>query len=79
MSNPTEKKFIPCDIETIITAEITLTERNIGLSSDFPFEKYKDHIKYKIAEVFSDERLKDDDIKVKVFLHEKSEISSETE
>lgn len=84
MKNPnytdaTDKNPIHCDTEIIITAEISLIERGIDLSNDFPFETYKNLVKRKISELFGKERLKDDDIKVKVFLHEKSEKTPETE
>lgn len=78
---PTSKK-VPtdtCDMETVITAEITLFERGMRNYKDYPLDRYAEWIKEKFEELFCDERLKDDDIKVQVFLHEKSEKDTERE
>ena len=72
MSNPNETKFIPCDVETVITAEISIIDKDYALRSDFPFEQYVEFLKDKIKSEFrGDTRLKDDDIKVQFFIHEK--------
>lgn len=78
-ANATEKDTILCDIETIITAEIVVMDRNVALMRDFQYDKYKEILQRKIADAILGNRLKDDSIKVQVFLHEKSEKTSKTE
>lgn len=79
MSNSTSEKTTNCDVETIITAEITLIERDVELHDDFPLEEYKKYIRGAISKFIPGDRLKDDSINVQIFLHEKREKTSKNE
>ncbi len=66
---------IKCDLETVITAQITIIDRDAEISDHMDLVAHADNLKAVIKNYFEnrtdDCKLDDEHIKVKLFVHEK--------
>ncbi len=71
----TDNNPIKCDLETVITAQITIIDRDIEINEDSDLMAYADLIKAGVKRYFENQTddcgLDDEHIKVQLFVHEK--------
>ena len=74
-------KSTPCDLETVITAQITFIDKGAEIGADFDALAFADGVKAGVKSYLNDfaghRGLDDEQIKVQVFIHEKKKVRTE--
>ncbi len=71
----TNNKPTTCDLETVVTAQITIIDRDVEIDEDCDLIAYAESIKAGVKRYFKNQTddcgLDDEQIKVQLFVHEK--------
>lgn len=77
----TNDKPTPCDLETVITTQITFIDKGMELDGNFNALEFAEAVKSAAKKFFcflpSSGELDDEQIKVQVFIHEKKKTRKE--